>query len=126
VGTCGYTQPMTVTNALASLAVRDLEASTRWYETLLGQGSHPMTEVVEWQLDGGGGLQVYEAPDRAGQGSCTLIVSDIDEIAERLHTSRLAVDAEPSRNDRVDTIMIKDPDGNSIAFAMPKDEQLLR
>jgi hypothetical protein len=81
---------MTVTNALASLAVRDLEVSTKWYETLLGQGSHPMTEVVEWQLDGGGGLQVYEAPDRAGRGSCTLIVSDIDEIAERLHVATIA------------------------------------
>jgi hypothetical protein len=122
----GYEVAMTVTNALASLAVRDLEASSKWYGTLLGEGSRPMAEVVEWQLRGGGGLQVYAAPDRAGQGSCTLIVSDIDEVAEKLHESGLAVDARPSRNDRVDTIMIKDPDGNSIAFAMPKDEQLAR
>jgi len=35
-------------------------------------------------------------------------------------------DAEPVRNDRVDTVMIKDPDGNSIAFAMPKDSSLAR
>jgi predicted enzyme related to lactoylglutathione lyase len=122
----GYTVGMTVNNALASLAVRDLEASTMWYEALLGNGSHPMAEVVEWQLRGGGGLQVYEAPERAGQGSCTLIVSDIDELAEQLRESGLAVDAEPTRNDGVDTIMIKDPDGNSIAFAMPKDERLAR
>jgi hypothetical protein len=122
----GYTVGMTVTNAFASLAVNDLEAATMWYEALLGKGSHPMTEVVEWQLEGGGGLQVYEAPDRAGQGSCTLIVSDIDELAENLRQSGLAGDAEPTRDPRVDTIMIKDPDGNSIAFAMPKDEQLVR
>jgi predicted enzyme related to lactoylglutathione lyase len=115
---------MTVTNALASVAVRDLEVSTKWYETLLGTGSHPMAEVVEWQLEQGGGLQVYEAPERAGQGSCTLIVSDIDEIARQLHESGLAADVEPARNDRVDTVMIKDPDGNSIAFAMPKDQTL--
>ena len=115
---------MTVTNALASLAVRDLEVSTRWYEVLLGEGSHPMAEVAEWQLEQGGGLQVYEAPERAGQGSCTLIVSDIDEIAQMLQASGLAADVEPARNDRVDTIMIKDPDGNSIAFAMPKDQML--
>jgi glyoxalase/bleomycin resistance protein/dioxygenase superfamily protein len=125
-GASGYAVGMTVTNALASLAVRDLEASTQWYEVLLGKGSHPMTEVVEWKLERGGGLQVYEAPDRAGRGSCTLIVSDIDELAERLHQSGLAADAEPTRNDRVDTIMIKDPDGNSLAFSMPKDEQLVR
>jgi glyoxalase/bleomycin resistance protein/dioxygenase superfamily protein len=115
---------MTVINALASLAVRDLEVSTKWYETLLGPGSHPMAEVVEWQLEQGGGLQVYAAPERAGQGSCTLIVSNIDEVAQRLKESGLADDVEPARNDRVDTIMIKDPDGNSIAFAMPKDQML--
>ncbi|HEY1651205.1 MAG TPA: hypothetical protein VGG09_04905 [Acidimicrobiales bacterium] len=49
---------MTITNALASVAVSDLAASSRWYETLLGPGSHPMAEVVEWQLERGGGLQV--------------------------------------------------------------------
>ena len=83
-----------------------------------------MPEVVEWQLQGGGGLQVYSAPERAGQGSCTLIVTDIDEIAQRLRTSGLATNAEAARDDRVDTVMIKDPDGNSIAFAAPKDPKL--
>jgi predicted lactoylglutathione lyase len=117
---------MTITNALASLAVRDLAASSRWYEKLLGSASQPMAEVREWQLERGGGLQIYELPERAGQGSCTLIVSDIDEIARRLRSTGLADDPETARNDRVDTIMIKDPDGNSIAFAMPKDTMLAR
>jgi len=120
----GYLQYMTITNALASLAVRDLAASARWYEKLLGRGSHPMSEVMEWQLQRGGGLQIYELPERAGHGSCTLIVSDIDEIAGQLRSTELAADAQPARNDRVDTIMIRDPDGNSIAFAMPKDAML--
>jgi hypothetical protein len=117
---------VTITNALASLAVRDLSAASAWYEKLLGPGVRPMPEVVEWQLQRGGGLHVYAAPDRAGHGSCTIIVSDIDEIACMLRTSGLAPKAEPSRNDRVDTVMIKDPDGNSIAFAAPKDEVLAR
>jgi len=117
---------MTITNALAGLAVRDLGASSRWYEKILGPGSQPMPEIVEWQLEGGGALQVYAAPERAGQGSCTLIVSDIDEIAAQLRTSGLGEDVEPAGNERVDTIMIKDPDGNSIAFAEPKDSTLAR
>ena len=83
-----------------------------------------MDEVVEWQLEGGGGLQIYAAPARAGQGSCTLIVSDIDDIANRLAVSGIASDVQPARNDRVDTIMVNDPDGNSIAFARPKDPTL--
>jgi hypothetical protein len=115
---------MTITNALASLAVRDLAVSSPWYERILGPGRHPMDEVVEWALERGGGLQVYTAPERAGGGSCTLIVNDIDEIAQRLHATDIAAGVKPVRSDRVDTIMIKDPDGNSIAFAMPKDEAL--
>jgi hypothetical protein len=85
-----------------------------------------MPEVLEWQFDRGGGLQVYAGPERAGSGSCTLIVDDIDEVANQLRSSGIAKDAEPARNERVDTIMIKDLDGNSIAFAAPKDSLLAR
>ena len=85
-----------------------------------------MPEVVEWQLERGGGLQVYQAPERAGYSSCTLIVTDIDEIEQQLRESGVASDAETAGDDRVDTIMIKDPDGNSIALARPKDQALAR
>jgi hypothetical protein len=85
-----------------------------------------MSEVMEWQFERGGGLQVYAAPDRAGQGSCTLVVGDIGDVADRLRTTGVAPDAEPARNERVDTLMVKDPDGNSIAFAAPKDASLAR
>jgi hypothetical protein len=84
-----------------------------------------MAEVSEWQFGGGGGLQVYALPERAGQGSCTIVVDDIDEMARMLRTSGIAPDAEPVRGERADTVMIKDPDGNSIAFAVPKDDQLV-
>jgi catechol 2,3-dioxygenase-like lactoylglutathione lyase family enzyme len=117
---------MTITNALASLAVRDLDVSVPWYERFLGPSGRPMPEVAEWHLESGGGLQVYSGPDRAGQGSCTLVVDDIDETAVRLRSTGTAPDAEPVHHDAVDTIMIKDPDGNSIAFATPKDASLLR
>jgi hypothetical protein len=117
---------MTITNALASLAVRDLATSSQWYEKILGRGSQPMAEVVEWQLERGGGLQIYQLPERAGKGSCTLVVSDIDDLARQLRSTGIAPNAEPARDDRVDTVMINDPDGNSIAFAMAKDDSLAR
>lgn len=50
---------MTITNAFASLAVRDLGTSSQWYEKILGPGSNPMPEVMEWQFERGGALQVY-------------------------------------------------------------------
>lgn len=115
---------MTVANALASLAVSDLAAARTWYEALLGPATQPMDEVVEWAFPSGGGLQVYAGPDRAGNGSCTLVVDDIEATAELVRSSGAAPDAEPVRSDRVDTIMIKDPDGNSIAFAAAKDPTL--
>jgi catechol 2,3-dioxygenase-like lactoylglutathione lyase family enzyme len=115
---------MAIINALASLAVRDLAASSHWYEQLLGPRTQLMSEVVEWPLERGGGLQIYELPERAGHGSCTLIVDDIDELSEQLRVTGLAAHPEPTRSELVDTIMIKDPDGNSIAFAMPRHATL--
>ncbi len=118
---------MNVDNALASLAVDDLDTAQPWYERLLGvPATRPMDTVAEWQFPRGGGLQVYLGPERAGHGSCTLAVSDIDPVVEHLHDTGIAPDATANRNDRVDTVMIKDPDGNSIAFARAKDETIVR
>jgi len=117
---------MTIDNALASLAVSDLEVASRFYARLLGPGNVAMPEVMEWQFERGGGLQVYTAPERAGQGSCTLVVNDIDELARHLRATGIAEDAEPVRNEVVDTVMIKDPDGNSIAFSNQKSPGLAR
>lgn len=117
---------MTVTNALASLAVADLDAASAWYQRLLGPGTRPMPELVEWQFDGGGGLQIYLAPERAGHGSCTMVVDDIDVITARVLSAGLADDARPQHHDTVDTLMITDPDGNSIAFAKAHTDDLAR
>ncbi|MEZ5412335.1 MAG: hypothetical protein R2761_30155 [Acidimicrobiales bacterium] len=114
---------MIATNALASLPVRDLDTAKEWYGKLLGPGSRPMDEVIEWQLERGGGLQLYVAPERAGFGSCTLVVSDIDDVARHLQSIGVAR-PEPTRTDQVDVIMVQDPDGNSLAFAVPKDPSL--
>ena len=115
---------MTITNALASIAVSNLQHSADWYSKFLGGGNQAMDEVVEWQFARGGGLQIYDAPERSGRSSCTLIVDDIDAVARTLR-ERGITDTEPVRTDRVDTVMIKDPDGNSIAFSMPKDPTLV-
>ncbi len=116
----GTSYVVLINNAFASLAVVDLEASSRWYENLLGPGTRSMPTVMEWQFERGGRLQVYAGPERAGQGSCTLAVDDIDAIVRQLRASGVAPNAEATHHDHVDTVMIKDPDGNSIAFAMPR------
>ena len=54
---------MPITNALASIAVKNLLLSQEWYENLFGReaDSKPMSDLVEWKFDRGGWLQIYQA-----------------------------------------------------------------
>ena len=116
---------MAIENVLASIAVRDLKTSAAWYEKLLKRppDSAPMPEVCEWQFKRGGWPQIYQLPERAGGGSLTLAVDDIDEII--VHVRALGVDtSERSSNAQVKTLMIVDPDGNHIAFAQALDDRM--
>lgn len=116
---------MSIQNAIASLAVKDLASASPWYERLFGRAadSRPMSEVAEWKFERGGWLQVYQLPERAGKGSVTLAVSDLDQQIDDLR--ECGIDAgEPLRGPQVKVLMIKDPDGNSIAFAEAIDPSM--
>jgi len=109
---------MEIHNAIASVAVKDLKTASAWYEKLFRRpaDSTPMPEVAEWKFERGGWLQVYQLPDRAGAGSCTLAVTDIVGLTTHLHS--LGIDTSDSKfGDMVKTVMITDPDGNHLAFA---------
>jgi predicted enzyme related to lactoylglutathione lyase len=118
---------MKIGNALASVAVRDLKAVSAWYEKLFRRpaDSNPMPEVMEWKFERGGWLQVYQLPERAGHGSCTLAVSDIAEVTAHLRS--LGIDtSQASSGAKVKTVMITDPDGNHLAFAEAIDPRMAR
>lgn len=118
---------MLINNALASLPVKDLTTSRIWYERLFGRApdSSPMPTLAEWRFEGGGTLQVYVGPDRAGGGSCTLAVSDIDASISDL--KGLGINpGELIDGGKAKVLMVKDPDGNSIAFAQALDDSLAR
>jgi predicted enzyme related to lactoylglutathione lyase len=117
---------MAIDNALASVAVTDLASAETWYTTLIGRaGSKPMPEVVEWKFPGGGGLQVYALPERAGQCSFTLVVRDIESEIQKL--DGMGVDTRERRSGpRVKTVMVTDPDGNHIALAESSDPSLMK
>jgi hypothetical protein len=111
-----------IDNALASMAVKDLDAASGWYERLFERppDSRPMPEVAEWKFPGGGWLQIYQLPERAGNGSCTLAVGNLDTVIA--HVSKLGIDTgEQPSGAKVKTLMIVDPDGNHIAFAQALD-----
>lgn len=117
---------MTIDNVLASAAVKDLDQAAAWYEKLLGApGKRPMPEVAEWSFPNGGGLQVYEGAARAGNCSFTAVVRDVEEQVRKLDALNIDTSNRTS-SDLVKTVMIRDPDGNSIAFAQALDASLLR
>lgn len=115
---------MSINNALASVAVKDLHVAMAWYEQLFGRpGSMPMPELAEWQFPRGGWLQVYQLAERAGHGSFTLAVSDI--AAEITKLNAMGVDtSQQSSDSKVKTVMVMDPDGNHIALAEASDATL--
>ena len=118
---------MSIDNAIASIAVKDLSAARPWYEALLGRApdSMPMPEVAEWKFARGGWLQIYQLPQRAGGGSVKLAVGDIDETIAHVRT--LGIDASDTHSGpKVKTLMIVDPDGNHIAFAQTLDPTMAR
>ena len=118
---------MSIDNAIASLAVKNLASALTWYEALLGRNadSTPMPEVAEWKFPRGGWLQIYQLPERAGSGSCTLAVSSIEEVVA--HVEGLGIDtSQRSSGALVKTLMIVDPDGNHIAFAQALDKSMAR
>lgn len=118
---------MPILNAIASLAVRDLHAASAWYASLLDKqaDSRPMPGVAEWKFDRGGWLQLYQQPERAGGGSATLAVDDIDALATHLQQLNVAHGA-LTTTAQVRTIMLTDPDGNHIAFAQALDRAMAR
>lgn len=109
---------MPIRNALASVAVKDLAAAVRWYERLFQRApdTRPMPGLAEWKFEEGGWLQVYLGPERAGGCSVTLVSGSLDEQITAL--KKMGVDpGRPMVSETTKAVMVKDPDGNSIAFA---------
>jgi catechol 2,3-dioxygenase-like lactoylglutathione lyase family enzyme len=114
---------MTLINALAGIAVSDLEKSVGWYKTLFGRGPdiRPMAELAEWEFDRGGWVQVFEDKSRAGHSSVTLAESDLGSRLADLKAKGIRI-GPTTDGDKVSTAIIADPDGNQIVFAQGKDE----
>ena len=108
---------MSIKNSLASVAVKDLSFAVQWYERLFGRpaDSRQVSGVAEWKFEMGGWLQVYQGAERAGSGSFTLAVSSLDELVSDLEKSNLDAGRQMS-SEKMKVVMLKDPDGNSIAF----------
>ncbi|KFL30123.1 hypothetical protein JP75_16125 [Devosia riboflavina] len=112
---------MTITNALASIAVDSLSESLVWYEYLFGRkaDARPMADVAEWKLPGGGWVHVATDADRAGASVLTLIVDDIADELGRLEMFGIKPVAKAIGH-FFSTAKLRDPDGNLIVLSQPQ------
>jgi predicted enzyme related to lactoylglutathione lyase len=113
---------MTVKNALAGIAVRDLEPAIGWYTNVLDRSpdARPMEKLAEWQFSSGGWLQVFQDQKRAGSSSVTFAEDDLQSRLEDLRKKGIKV-GPTSSSELVKTAIINDPDGNQVVFAQGMD-----
>ena len=112
---------MTITNALAGIAVDDIVEALDFYEALFGRpaDARPMKDVAEWKLPGGGWVQLHTDGDRAGASSLTLVVDDLAHELGRLSLQGLTP-VSKAMGDFFKTAKFRDPDGNQIIFSQPQ------
>ena len=117
---------MSVDNALAGVAVKNLGSAAKWYEQLIGHaGQKPMEGVFEWSLPRGGVLQIFEDADRAGSSSVTFSVKGIDEHVGQLSQRGIEI-GNRSSSDKVSTAIVKDPDGNQVVLAEQHSDKVAK
>ncbi|MFY0408669.1 VOC family protein [Solicola sp. PLA-1-18] len=110
---------MTVTTVLAVVPARDLAASRTWWTRLWGREPDqvPMPSDVEWHVPGGGGVQLVDDGERAGSGSVTLGVDDVDaEVAAIRERGIDAPQAETVPSGQFRVALLRDPDGNTVVL----------
>lgn len=110
---------MALKNAIALIAVRDIEPATRWYKMLLGRepDTQPMKGLAEWQFEAGGWLQVHENRQMASRSSVTFVETDVDDRIKQLQIAGI----EPKsamRGEQVSVVI-----GDQIVFAEGKGEK---
>jgi predicted enzyme related to lactoylglutathione lyase len=112
---------VTITNALAGIAVDDLAEALEFYECLFGRpaDARPMNDQAEWKLPGGGWVRVATDGDRAGASSLTLVVDDLAAELGRLGLHGLKP-VSKAMGDFFKTAKFRDPDGNQIVFSQPQ------
>ena len=110
---------MTVENALAGVAVGDLEAARTWYEQVVGRPADLMptetSELAEWRFQLGA-LQLFVDKGRAGQSSATLVVPKMEPELEAVRAAGIRI-GKTTDSPFVRTAILSDPDGNRVVIA---------
>lgn len=112
---------MNFNNALAGIAVRDIEAAIVWYERLIGRPPdiRPLEKVAAWQFRQGGWIEVFTDGTRAGMSTVIFAVASLEEQLTTLAQMGIPVQNVTPSADIGEIAIIADPDGNQLVFAGP-------
>lgn len=111
---------MNFKNALAAVAVRDIEAAITWYESLLGRppDTRPVERSAGWQMREGGWVQLFTDAERAGHSMVILAVTSLESQLATLEEKEIPA-RKVTGSGFGEVAIISDPDGNQIVFAGP-------
>jgi hypothetical protein len=115
--------PPEIKNVLAEVLVTDHTAAVEWYAALFGRppDRRPMDGLAEWQLNGGGGLQVFEQADGAGSSVATLVVDTVTPVVDHLEAIGITTDMQTVSSGFA-IAGVRDVDGNTLTFAGSRKE----
>ncbi|RHW26125.1 VOC family protein [Nocardioides immobilis] len=102
----------------ATSCVRDYAVAYPWWERFMGCPptfkAHE-TEAV-WEVAPARWLVVEERPDRAGHGSVTVFVDDLDERVAAINGRGIEPAVRETYDNGVRKVIYRDPDGNEVGF----------
>ena len=114
---------MQISNVLAGVAVRDLDASRRWYEVFFGRpaDAEPMGGLAEWRTPGGV-VQLVVDEQRAGGSLVTVWVEDARRgLADLAARGGPEVTLDDTTSDKVLFATLNDDDGNAITVVQVRE-----
>jgi predicted enzyme related to lactoylglutathione lyase len=112
---------MNFSNALAGIAVNDIDKAVAWYEGLIGRPPdiRPMEHVAGWQFREGGWIEIFVDQSRAGKSTVIFAVVSLESQLDALAKNGIAVNRMVPSPLIGEVAIIEDPDGNQIVFAGP-------
>ncbi len=109
--------PSNFKSVVAIASVADQPAAVAWYEKCLGRAVDltPAPGVAEWELAPNAWIQVAADPDRAGKGTVTVVVHDLEAQRKTCATAGGAL-SDVQDYGVVKLIEATDPEGNKLVF----------
>lgn len=107
-----------------SLAVQDIKKSEQFYQALgfaTIDGGHintgfKDTEEMKWRILENDSVKIGLFQGMFSDNMLTFNTSDIEKVQQRIKKANINLEKELEKGKKSGTIMLKDPDGNTIMF----------